>query len=174
MGSEISNISPVREDQKRGKKDVKALIVCLSYHHGNTKQIADAMATVLHATVVSPREVNAEILNGYDLIGFGSGIAFGKHYKQIIELVDKLPPLDKNAFVFSTRGDRSLRFYHRALRRQLEEKGWAVVGEFSCRGYDTYGLNKLLGGIAKGRPNEQDLRDAAEFARSLSSRKQAE
>ena len=153
---------------------MKTLIVCHSYHHGNTKQIADAMATVLHAAVVSPRDVTAELLDGYDLIGFGSGIAFGKHYKQINELVDKLPSFRKNAFVFSTRGDRRLRFYHRALRRQLEEKGWTVVGEFSCRGYDTYGPNKLVGGIAKGRPNEQDLRDAAEFAQSLSARKQAE
>jgi len=146
---------------------VKTLIVCHSYHHGNTKRIADAMATVLLAEVVSPRDVNAEMLDGYELIGFGSGIAFGRHYKQILELVDKLPVLHKNAFVFSTRGDRRLRFYHRALRRQLEEKGWAVVGEFSCRGYDTYGPNKLVGGIAKGRPNEQDLRDAEEFVQSL-------
>ena len=132
------------------------------------------MAAVLHAAVVSPRDVTAELLDGYDLIGFGSGIAFGKHYKQINELVDKLPPFHKNACVFSTRGDRRLRFYHRALRRQLEEKGWTVVGEFSCRGYDTYGATKLVGGIAKGRPNEQDLRDAAEFAQSLRSRTQAE
>ena len=146
---------------------MKTLIVCHSYHHGNTKQIADAIAAVLHAAVVSPRDVTAELLDGYDLIGFGSGIAFGKHYKQINELVDKLPSFHKNAFVFSTRGDRRLRFYHRALRRQLEEKGWTVVGEFSCRGYDTYGATKLVGGIAKGRPNEQDLRDAAEFAQSL-------
>jgi flavodoxin len=153
---------------------VKTLIVCHSYHHGNTKQIADAMAAVLNAKVVNPRDLNTEMLNAYDLIGFGSGIAFGKHYKQIIEVVEKLPHLHKNAFVFSTRGDRRLRFYHRALRRQLEEKGWTVVGEFSCRGYDTYGPNKLVGGIAKGRPNEQDLQAAAEFAQSLSSRRQAE
>jgi hypothetical protein len=26
---------------------------------------------------------------------------------------------------------------------------------------------KLIGGIAKGRPNEQDLREAQEFAKSL-------
>jgi flavodoxin len=153
---------------------VKTLIVCHSYHHGNTKQIADAMAAVLNAKVVNPRDLNTEMLDAYDLIGFGSGIAFGKHYKQIIEVVEKLPHLHKNAFVFSTRGDRRLRFYHRALRRQLEEKGWTVVGEFSCRGYDTYGPNKLVGGIAKGRPNEQDLQAAAEFAQSLSSRRQAE
>ncbi len=146
---------------------MKTLIVCQSYHHGNTKKIADAMAAVLRADVVSPRDVNVSALDGYDLIGFGSGIAFGKHYKGLLKWVDGLPILHKKAFVFSTRGDRRLRSYHRALRGRLEEKGWTIVGEFSCRGFDTYGLTKLIGGIAKGRPNEHDLRDAAEFARSL-------
>lgn len=83
---------------------MKTLIICQSYHHGNTKKIADAMTAVLHAQVVSPRDVKAELLDGYDLVGFGSGIAFGKHYKQILNLIDRLPVLHKNAFVFSTRG----------------------------------------------------------------------
>jgi len=73
----------------------------------------------------------------------------------------------KKAFVFSTRGAPRLGSYHRALKSQLEEKGVTIVGEFSCRGFDTYGAMKLIGGIAKGRPNEQDLREAQEFAKSL-------
>jgi flavodoxin len=146
---------------------MKTLIICQSYHHGNTKKIADAMAAVLKADVISPRDVKGESLDDYDLIGFGSGIAFGRHYRGLQNFVEKLPALHKNAFIFSTRGTRRPMSYHRALRRQLNEKGWTIVGEFSCRGYDTYGLTKLVGGVAKGRPNEQDLRDAEEFARSL-------
>ena len=146
---------------------MKTLIVCQSYHHGNTKKIADAMAAVLHAEVVSPGDVNDGELGGYDLIGFGSGIAFGKHYKGLLKLVDKLPVLSTKAFVFSTRGAPRQGSHHDALKRQLEVKGLTIVGEFSCRGFDTYGVMKLVGGIARGRPNEQDLRDAEAFARSL-------
>lgn len=147
---------------------MKTLIVCQSVHHGNTKKIADAMAAVLHAEVVSPRDVDVAALSGYDLIGFGSGIAFGKHYTGLLKLVDGLPVLSRKAFVFSTRGTRRLWAYHRALKRQLAEKGSTIVGEFSCRGFDTNGpLLKLIGGVARGRPNEQDLRDAQGFARSL-------
>jgi flavodoxin len=146
---------------------MKTLIVCQSYHHRNTKKIADAMAAVLHAEVFSPSDVNAEMLDGYELVGFGSGIAFGKHYAEIRKVVDQLPAFHKKAFVFSTRGAPRQGSHHRALRRQLEEKGWTIVGEFSCRGYDTYGITKLMGGIAKGRPNEQDVRDAEEFAECL-------
>jgi len=146
---------------------MKTLIVCHSYHHGNTKKVADVMAAMLQAEVVTPDDVNAEMLDSYDLIGLGSGIAFGKHYKQLHDLVDRLPPLNKNVFIFSTRGARRLSYFHRALSNQLKEKGWTVVGEFSCRGFDTYGITKLIGGVAKGRPNEQDLRDAQGFAQFL-------
>ncbi|MGD0716759.1 MAG: flavodoxin family protein [Halobacteriota archaeon] len=146
---------------------MKTLIVCVSQHHGNTKKIADAMAAVLGAEVRRPDDVNVEALAEYELIGFGSGIAFGKHYQPLLRWVETLPVLDKKAFVFSTRGASRLGSQHRALKSKLEEKGLAVVGEFSCRGFDTYGLMKLVGGIARGRPNEQDLRDAEEFAKAL-------
>ena len=146
---------------------MKTLIVCVSQHHGNTKKIADAMAAVLGAEVRRPDDVNVEALAEYDLIGFGSGIAFGKHYQPLLRWVETFPMLDKKAFVFSTRGASRLGSQHRALKSKLEEKGLAVVGEFSCRGFDTYGLMKLVGGIARGRPNEQDLCNAKEFARAL-------
>ncbi len=146
---------------------METMIICHSYHHGNTKKIADVMAVALHAEVVGPHDVTAEMLDRFDLVGFGSGIAFGKHYKQIHDVVDALPVCHKNAFIFSTRGAPRLGRYHNTLRAQLEKKGWTIVGEFSCRGFDTYGVNKLWGGTAKGRPNEQDLRDAEEFARGL-------
>ena len=73
---------------------MKTLIICQSHHHGNTKKIADATAAVLHAEVVSPSDVNAEMLDGYDLIGFGLGIAFEKHYADT-QLVDRLPVFHK-------------------------------------------------------------------------------
>jgi flavodoxin len=146
---------------------VKTLIVCLSEHHGNTKKVADEMAAVLHADIASPDDLNTATIGDYDLIGFGSGIAFGKHYKGLRKVVARLTLDNKKVFIFSTRGAQRLRSYHNALKKQLEKKGATIVGEFSCRGFDTYGITKLVGGIAKGRPNEQDLFDAKEFARSL-------
>lgn len=113
---------------------MKTLIVCQSYHHGNTKKIADAMAAVLNAEVVSPGDVNIEALGDYDLIGFGSGIAFGKHYKGLLKWVDGLPVLSKKAFVFSTRGGGHLRSFHKALKGQLEEKGLQSSGSSPAGG----------------------------------------
>jgi len=147
---------------------MKALIICRSYHHGNTKKIADAMSEVLDAEVIDPADATGEQLATYDLIGFGSGIAFGKHYKGLLKCVETLPALEKKAFVFSTRGAPRQGSHHKALTELLGSKGFAIVGEFSCRGWDTYvPIFKLIGGIARGHPNEQDLYDARGFAARL-------
>ena len=51
----------------------------------------------------------------------------------------------------------------KALRRIAVKKGCPVLGEFSCKGYDTFGPFKLVGGIAKGHPDEQDFANARKF-----------
>ena len=38
-----------------------------------------------------------------------------------------------------------------------------MLGEFHCKGYDTFGPFRLVGGIAKGRPNIRDLETPAVF-----------
>lgn len=146
---------------------MKTLIVCVSMHHGNTKKVADAIADVLEAQVVSPKDVDVNALVDYDVIGFGSGIAYRKHYQTLLQFAGGLPMFHKKAFIFSTRGTKSLYSYHQALRDKLLAKGFEIIGEFSCRGFDTYGLLKFVGGIAKGQPNEQDLQHAREFAKTL-------
>jgi len=53
------------------------------------------------------------------------------------------------------------------LRKKLIEKGFNIVGEFSCKGFDTFGMLKYIGGINKNRPNEKDLEKAKSFAEEL-------
>jgi flavodoxin len=145
---------------------MKTIVICVSVHHGNTKQIADAIADVLHAQVCTPDKVDAAMLADYDLIGVGSGIYYGKHHQSLFDFVDNLPLLSKQAFVFSTRGG-ALDHNHEPLRQRLEGKGLNIVGEFSCKGLDTSGVFNYIGGINNNRPNDNDLHDAREFARTL-------
>ena len=67
---------------------MKPPIVCVSIHHGNTLKIAEAMAEVLEAEILSPRQVITKRLSDYDLIGLGSGIYFGKHHRSLLELAE--------------------------------------------------------------------------------------
>jgi flavodoxin len=56
---------------------------------------------------------------------------------------------------------------HSSLRQTLQTKGYMVVDEFSCVGFNTNSVLKLFGGINKGRPNAEDLKHAEEFAKNL-------
>ena len=45
-----------------------------------------------------------------------------------------------------------------------------MLGTFGCKGYDTFGPFRLVGGIAKGHPDEQDLNNARAFYREMRDR----
>ncbi len=150
---------------------MKALVSYISVHHGNTRKIAEVIAATLGADLRPLQEVDADRLMGYDLVGFGSGIYFGRHHRTLLGFVDRLPVLsNKRAFVFATSGLRRIRFVHdfsRPLKKKLQNRGFDVVGEFSCRGLDNFGATMIVGGINRGRPDAGDLRQAEGFARVL-------
>ena len=147
------------------------LIVVFSYHHNNTQKIAETMSKVLDAQVKSPQQINPDELQKYDLVGFGAGIDSGKHYKLLLDFADKLPQVtDKKAFIFSTSGVATNKYMvkiHSALREKLQLKGYTIVDEFNCKGFNTNSFLKYLGGMNKGRPNSEDLKNAEEFASKL-------
>jgi flavodoxin len=150
---------------------MKSLIVVYSYHHKNTQKVAEVMAKVLDAQVKSPEETGSDELKKYDLIGFGAGIDSDKHYRKLLDFADALPQVtDKTAFIFSTSGvtgEKKLANDHLALREKLQSKGYLIVDEFQCKGYNTNSFLKYFGGINKGRPNDEDLKQAEEFAQNL-------
>ena len=152
---------------------MKTLIICVSVHHGNTRKIAEAMAGSLDAEVMAPDEVDPGLLGESQFIGFGSGIYRWKHHVSLLNFAAGLPPLRGKAFIFSTRGNLirviPLENYHQALRDRLRSSGLEIVGEFSCLGLDTSGPLNLVGGKNKGRPDENDLTLAREFAEGLAS-----
>jgi flavodoxin len=145
---------------------MKALVVCISVHHGNTEKIAVSISRTLGAKLLKPKEVNS--IQEYDLIGFGSGIYYWRHHRTILNLVDRLPDSkNKKAFIFSTSGIIVKWLLHRSLKKRLLKKGFDIVGEFFCKGFDTNGPLKLIGGINKGKPDEGDIRRAEEFGGTL-------
>jgi flavodoxin len=150
---------------------MKALMIYISVHHGNTEKVAQSMANILDADLLQVQQVDADMLERYDLIGFGSGIYFGRHHESLLDLVNQLPVVrNKKAFVFSTSGLRKIPLVHdfdRPLRRRLQRKGFDIIGQFSCRGLDTYRATGFVGGINRGRPNAEDLKQAEDFARGL-------
>ena len=150
---------------------MKSIIIVASRHQGNTAKVAQVIAEVLNAELVTVDKAHSAAIDKYDLIGLGSGVYWGRHDRELLALVHAWPPQgNKRAFIFSTSGrGEGMIFnrYNRRLRNALTEKGFTIIGDFSCRGYDTVGPLKLFGGFNKGRPNEADLAAAARFAHGL-------
>ena len=150
---------------------MKSLLVLFSYHHKNTEKIAKVFAKVLDAEIITPQQINSEELQEYSLIGFGSGIYGEKHHESLLDLADKLPQVtNKNVFIFSTSaltGKRKAAEDHSTLRKKLECKGYRLVDEFQCKGFNTNSFMRFFGGMNRGRPNAKDLKNAEECAQKL-------
>jgi flavodoxin len=150
---------------------MKSLLVVFSYHHNNTLKIAEVFAKVLDTQIRMPQEINPQELQEYDLIGFGSGIYSAKHQESLLDLADRLPQVtNKKAFIFSTAaltGEEKREKDHSLLRKKLESKGYRIVDEFQCKGFNTNSFMRFFGGMNKGRPNAKDLKNAEEFAQKL-------
>ena len=146
---------------------MKSLIVYASIHHQNTEKVATAIAAELEADLLSVFQAHPDALATYDLIGFGSGIYGRKFHKTLIQFVEAVPSVtQKRASVFTTSGAGATAV-HGSFKELLANRGFSVVGDFSCKGWVTWGPYRLVGGINKGRPNDQDLEDARTFARGL-------
>lgn len=155
---------------------MKTAIIIHSYHHGNTEKIAKAIALVLNASIVHAQDCEPGRLKEYEMIGFGSGIDSGKNYAPILELASKLPKRESGrAFLFSTSGvtnDSKMKKDHKALRETLQKRGYIVLNEFQCKGFNTNSVLKYFGGMNKEHPNLDDLEAAKKFALAIDNRKQ--
>ncbi|MCR4817552.1 MAG: flavodoxin family protein [Fretibacterium sp.] len=146
---------------------MKTAILYASVHHGNTKKVAEAMAETLDADLFDlTKQENADI-SGYDLIGFASGIYYSNMHKAVRKFAESATfRPDQKVFLVCTCGMDS-RDFTKKVRKTLEDKQVEVLDSFRCRGFDTFGPLVLIGGIAKGRPNAEDLARAREYARNL-------
>ena len=146
---------------------MKTLIVYASVHHKNTEKVAKVIAAELGADLMLAAKAHSDTVTTYDLIGFGSGIYDHNFHQALLHFVETLPTVTgKQAFVFSTCGVGGTR-RHAAFKELLASRGFSVVGDFSCKGWDTNSFFKVFGGINKGRTNEEDLQEARVFARGL-------
>jgi flavodoxin len=156
-------------------KALRSLVVVFSYHHGNTMKIANACANVLGAEVKTPQQVKPGQIAEYDMVGFGSGIYSATFDPSVLDLADRLPnAAGKKAFLFSTYGAPAVfaggdfvKNNHSQIREKLKTKGYTVIGEFGCAGWNTNSFLKYFGGLNKGRPNTEDLKNAEAFARDM-------
>ena len=145
---------------------MKTAIIFYSKHHGNTKKLLDAIAVGNEVTLIDVTTDKTVHLSGYDRIGFASGIYYGAFAKQIQEFARTCLPEKKQVFLIETCGSPR-KGYFSAMEKIVEEKRCSMIGKFECLGFDTFGPFKLLGGIAKGHPKDEEIRGAVAFYQGL-------
>lgn len=147
---------------------MKTAIVYYSRHHENTKKLLDAIkkASADDITLIDVTANSTASLEGYDRIGFASGIYYSKFDKRVLEFAKAHTPQGKDVFFIYTYSAKRAG-YTKAIREALAGKDANILGEFSCPGFNTFGPFRLIGGIAKNHPNDSDLKKAISFYNGL-------
>lgn len=145
---------------------MKTLIVYHSEHHGNTKKLLDAIAAQEGVTLVEAGDASKVDVSSYDLVGLASGIYYQKFHKDVLNWAEQNLPQGKRVFFLYTYGVKR-NGYLDAIKQIAVSKGAKIVGSYGCPGFDTFGPFKLIGGIAKGRPNGEDIAGFKEFFADL-------
>lgn len=141
---------------------MKTAIVYYSKHHGNTKKLLDAIAEKHDVTLIDVTAEPTTDLDGYDRIGFASGIYYSKFQKTLLKYAETFMPNGKETFFIYTYGAKK-DGYTNAIADAVKKHDAKILGEFGCFGFNTFGPFKLIGGIAKGHPDADDLKNAVEF-----------
>ena len=146
---------------------MKTAIVYASVHHKNTEKLVIAIADKYpEVELIDATKTILKDLASYDLIGFASGIFYGKLHKSLISFITDNLPAHKKAFVIYTCGQDSPS-YIKSVEELIKSKEAAFAGYYSCLAFDTWGPFKLIGGKNKERPNADDIRKAVEFYENL-------
>ena len=141
-------------------------ILYYSTHHGNTKKLLDAIAAENEVTLIDITKDKDPDLSGYDRIGLASGIYYSNYAKPFIAYAEKNLPEGKLVFFIYTHGAPKGNFLE-GIRAVTQKKNCPELGAYHCKGYDTFGPFKVVGGIAKGHPTEAELKAAVRFYKEL-------
>ena len=145
---------------------MKTAIVYYSQHHGNTKKLLNTIAAAEDVTLIDATNPQTTDLSSFDRIGFASGIYFSSVAKQILSFAAEHLPEGKDVFYIYTHG-APVGGFLKAIREITEKKRCRELGSYHCLGYDTFGPFKLVGGIAKGHPTEEEIKAAVAFYQKL-------
>lgn len=145
---------------------MKTAIVYYSKHHGNTKKLIDAIAAKYEITMIDAVNTPDADLSGYDAVGFASGIYYSKFHKTLLKLAEeKLPENSKVFFLYTYGAEKA--GYTKAVTEAVSKINAEILGEYGCFGFDTFGPFKLIGGIAKNHPTDDEISGAVKFYESL-------
>lgn len=153
-----------RATESPKRPQIRTMILYRSKHHGNTKKVVDALASAfpgeidtLDVATIDKKNPKVD-LSPYHLIGIASGIYMGEIDKDLARVMQA--SVGTGDFVFSllTYGGAS-KWYGKDIDGICRATHANFLAGHGCPGFDTWGPYKLMGGMNKGRPNDEDIAD---------------
>jgi flavodoxin len=142
-------------------------LILYSSKSGNTKKIADSMASQIGCDAIRITSDNTPSmdLERYDLVFVGTGLFFGTPNEDIVRYLGNLNMKTTKMFaLFITWGGapRSDKLALTRLKTLLESKGQKVLEDhFACYG----GWKGIL--MKRGHPKPEEIKAAGEWAKEL-------
>ena len=124
------------------------------------------MAADTDIELVDATEKHELDLSRYDKIGFASGIYYGKFAEQVLNFAKVNLPIGKDVFFIASAGNPMKNNFN-AIEEITSGKHCKELGRYISKGFDTYGPFKLVGGLQKGHPTEEEIQGAVEFYKGL-------
>ena len=145
---------------------MKTAICYYSCHHKNTLKVLEAIAEGQDVDLIDVTSIKVANLEKYDAVGFASGIYLSKFHSSVTSFASENLPQGKDVFfIYTCCSKRD--GYTKNIAQTVTAKNAKILGEYGCLGFDTVGPFKLVGGIAKGHPNEYELQEAKKFYLSI-------
>ena len=146
---------------------MKTAIIYYSQHHGNTKKLLDAISDAdISVTLINAAEKIEVDLRDYDRIGLASGIYYSSFAKPLLNFASINLPAQKPVFFIATCGSPRKNYFDE-IKQLAKSRDCTDLGSYLCTGYDTFGPFKLIGGLKKGHPTEEEIQGAVDFYNGL-------
>lgn len=144
----------------------KTAIVYSSIHQGNTYKIVKAISDKYDIDLIDVSKDYKVDLSKYSMIGFASGIDFGRFYPEVEICLKRNLPENKNIFFIYTCAKTNNKFT-KSIEAEALKKNAKILGIYGCKGYNTYGPWKLIGGMNKNHPNKYEIDNAIKFYENI-------
>lgn len=142
--------------------------ICIIYHSPHLKNTEKILFEIARkhpqAELVEAAKFTPDILEQYDTVGLASGIYYGKLSARLLKIMDiVMKSRVKRVFFIYTSGVGVVKNYENKLEEYSKENGKNCLGFYGCKALDKFGPFRLIGGLNKGRPNEEDIEKAISF-----------
>jgi len=146
---------------------MKTVVLFSSKHHGNTRKLLEAMqAADANLALVDVQGAADADYSDFDRVGLASGVYAGKPDRTLLAYAERDLPEGKPVFFVLTSSMCSDGFF-KPFAALAIQKGCTELGRFQCMGYNTFGPFKLVSGVGKGHPTDEDLANAVTFYQGL-------